>query len=303
MELIREMDSYEEKNKFLIKIISYFNDSETKALEKFLQTCDLKKFYEELDETGIIVRIPPLWDDIAMFKRLRTFYDENDWIKPYDVYVKNFDRYIKILKPLVVGDMYILKLKQSSAKGLIARSTGSISRRGLPVKTKKPHKEPYSKTPIRIGDGENNNLTISIPPAIIAKMHLFYRSSIKGRQELGKALSKDIEGLTKMEVDETMTNRNVEILNAYFKFTGFKLQFRDNKMNFKVLNNRKLTMKEIDEGKFLVGNERDFLKEELRQEIIRAPKDLSKFKVRSVKEAKADLELKVNELMSKRYER
>lgn len=303
LERINQMTDYKEKNEFLVKVVSYFNEKEAEALEDFLKRCDLEKFYKNLNETGIIIRIPPLWDEKSLFERIRRFYAENDWIKPYEVYMKRFGRWVKVMKDLYVGDMYILKLKQSSSKGLIARATGSISRRGVPVKTKKPHKEPFSKTPIRLGDGENNNLSIGIPSALIAKMHLFYRSSPVARQELGKMLSSNVEGLSTMEVTDLMTNRNVEILNAYFKFLGVKLSFKDRNMHFTVVDNKTVRMKEIDVGKYFVGTDLDFIKEGLRQEIVNSPKDPSVFKVRNTEEARKELDLKVEELFKKRYKK
>ncbi len=303
LERINTMTSYKEKNEFLVKIVSYFNEEEAKNLEKYLKKCDPERFYEQLNETGIIIRIPPLWDDIPTFSRIRKFYEENDWIEPYEVYMKRFGRWVKVMKDLYVGDMYILKLKQSSSKNLIARATGSISRRGVPVKTKKPHKEPFSKTPVRLGDGENNTLSIGIPPALIAKMHLFYRSSPAARQELGKALSTHVEGLSEMEATELMSNRNIEILNAYFKFLGVRLAFRDKDMHFTVVNNKKVSMKEIDVGKYFVGTDADFIREGIRQEILKAPKDLSTFKVRTTEEARSDLDKRVDSVFKKRYKK
>ena len=80
-------------------------------------------------------------------------YKDYDFIKPVDVYINKWGRKIKIMKPLIVSDLYMIKLKQSSKKGFSARSTGSLNRRGIPDKSykNKVHQDLYSSTPIRIG--------------------------------------------------------------------------------------------------------------------------------------------------------
>src|SRR5690606_8609072 len=110
-------------------------------------------------------------------------------------------------------------------------------------------------------------------------------------------------GLTDLEITELMTNRNVEILNAYFKFIGTKLDFKDRYMHFTVVNDKKMSMREIDVGKYFMGTDKDFIKEGIRQEIMKAPKDLSVFKVRTTEEARSEMDKRVEEVYKKRYKK
>lgn len=234
VEKLKTLSKVKDKEELLVKIVSSFNEKQGKKLKEYLGKLSSEKkkeFLEDVEKEGIYIHNPPLWEDIPMFDKLRKIYEEFDWIKPYDVYVNRFGRKIKVLKPLVVGDMYVIKLKQTSKKNFMARSTGSLSKRGTPDKSskEKENQELYSKTPIRIGDQENMNSAIGVPMEIIAQLHLFYRNSVLGRRYLGKQISKNIDTLKDIKLDPEFTNRNVEILQAYFKTLGIKLEFSDEK--------------------------------------------------------------------------
>lgn len=217
----------------LLRTIWYFNEDQANVLEKYLASLSGKQLTDFIDgikrSQKIYVHIPPLWEKEALFDRLWKLYDEFDWIEPYRVYVQKFGRKIEIMKRLVVGDMYVIKLKQTSKKGFSARSTGSLSKKGVPEKSNKAktHQELYSKTPIRIGDQENVNSAIGVSTNLIAQLHLFYRSSPIARRQLGEKLMTKIKEIEDFTYQPEFTNRNVEILQAYLKAMGLKIEFSD----------------------------------------------------------------------------
>ena len=131
------------------------------------------------------------------------------------------------MKPLIVGAEYIIKLKQTAKKNFSVRSTGYLSQKGLPDKSNKSkhNQQLYSTTPIKIGRDENNNLAIGIDSRTLAKFHLFYRSSPAARREVGKLYTQDPLNFKKFKIKKRFKNRNVEILNAYFKSEGYRLNF------------------------------------------------------------------------------
>lgn len=264
------MDSLEEKEKLLLRIVWYFNDKQEKELRKYLNSLtkeQKEEFFESIQREGIYIHNPPLWEAIPLFDRLRDLYKEFDWIKPYDVYVNRFGRRIKVMKPLVVGDMYVIKLKQTSKKGFSVRSTGSLSKKGVPEKSNKAkdHQELYSKTPIRIGDQENINSAIGVPMDIIAQLHLFYRSSVLGRRHLGKKLAKKIKEIDHIEYLPEFTNRNVEILQAYLKAMGLRIEFSDDKMYIDICTDE-IKDFELDDVLF-IGTKEEFEDMKLEYEI------------------------------------
>jgi len=233
-ERLKIMNDLKEKEKLLFKIINYFNDKQADSLHDYykrLAKVDKEDFFEDIIERGIFVHIPPLWEDRSLFDRLNDIYKEFTWIKPYDVYVNRFGRKIKMLKQLIVGDMYVIKLKQTSKKGFSVRATGSLSKRGVPEKSNKAknHQELYSRTPIRIGIDENLNTAIGVETEEIAKIHLFYRSSVIGRRDLGERLTTNIKEVKEFKYSPEFKNRNVEILQAYLKAMGLKIDFEEDK--------------------------------------------------------------------------
>lgn len=230
---INELDNLKDKESLLFDIIGRFNKKQLDDMRvyyKKLSTKDKKEFFRNIVENGIYIHEPPMWEDKPMFDKLREIYRDYDWIKPVDVYVNRFGRKIKILKPLIIGDLYMIKLKQTSKKGFSARSTGALSKRGVPDKSYKArdHLELYSQTPIRIGDQENVNSIIGVDPALIAKLHLFYRSSVIGRRSIGTRLATSIKPIKDFKYIDDFKNRNVEILQAYFKAMGIKIVFDEN---------------------------------------------------------------------------
>lgn len=74
-------------------------------------------------------------------------------------------------------------------------------------------------------DQENINSLIGVSPEDVAKLHLYYRSSVIGRRDLGKELTTTIKALKDFKKSNRFTNRNVEILQAYFKAMGLRIRF------------------------------------------------------------------------------
>ena len=270
VERMKTLKTNEQRDELLLRMINYFNEKQAAKVADYLKTCgdeDYKSFYDDVYERGMIIHIPPMWDDTPLFERLTKIYQNETWIKPYDVFVKKFGRFIKIMTPMIVGDMYVIKLKQSSKKGMSARSTGPILRKGVPAKTKKyqEHQDVYSKTPIRIGGDENNNISIGMGTDMVAKMHMLYRSSVIGRQVLGRELATNLL-IDDVKLDKKVTNRNVEILNAFLKTLGLRLRFVDTQINVKPMTSE-IRAIVTDSGEINIGNDKDFARQVFIEEI------------------------------------
>ena len=255
------LTSVKDKENLLFDIVSRFNNdqcSEMKKYYKTLSTKDKKEFFDNVIANGIYIHMAPMWEKEPIFDKLRNIYRDYDWIKPMDVYVNRFGRKIKILKPLIIGDIYMIKLKQTSKKGFSARSTGALSKRGVPDKSYKArdHLELYSQTPIRIGDQENINSIIGVDPSLIAKLHLFYRSSVVGRRSIGDKLATSIKTINDFKYAPDFRNRNVEILQAYFKAMGIKIEFDEKMMEIPVELG---DIKSFDiDGQYFIGTQTEF---------------------------------------------
>lgn len=109
-------------------------------------------------------------------------------------------------------------------------------------------------------DQENINSIIGVDPVDIAQLHLFHRSSVIGRRELGKELVSTIKPLKDFKISPDFKNRNVEILQAYLKSMGLKLEFLGETYDIPIKSDR-LESYTTDEGLFIgtVGEYDDYM--------------------------------------------
>ena len=234
---ISELKTMDEKEALLFKFMSFFNDrgmyDKLKKYYAALTEDEKVDFYEDIKKYGVFISIPPLWEKEPLYDRLKRMYKEFDCIEPKKtLYINKFGRKIKMMRPIVVGDQYIIKLKQSSKKGFSARSLGFVNMKGLPDKTSRmrDNLQIYSTTPIKNGIDDCNNMNIGVDSYDIAKMHLFYRNSVIGRREWTKLLTDDPLDFEDLKVEAKYTNRNVEILNAYLMCCGKGIVFPGDKV-------------------------------------------------------------------------
>lgn len=231
-DIVAQLKTNKEREKIFFHFISFFNDrgfaDELKAYYKGLSTKGKAEFWDDIIQHGITITIPPLWEKEPLFHRLQRLYQEMPEVNPkQDVYIKKFGRTIKMMRKLVVGEMYIIVLKQSSKKGFSARSLGFVNMKGLPDKTDRMRNnlQIYSTTPIKNGIDDCNNMNIGVDSYEIAKMHLFYRNSVIGRREMKKLLTDSPFGIEDFDMKPEYTNRNVEILDAYLMCRGQAIVF------------------------------------------------------------------------------
>ena len=238
---ITNNDHLKEMEKILFDIVGTFNEEQRERMYVgFKETCKTKKakqeFFKNVMDEGIYIHIKAFWHKENLYDAAKACYDKYPWIKPYEVYF--FDtiskRWVKQINEQIVGSMYIMVLKQNSKKGLSVCATAPINKRGVPDKTDsaKKHKSIVQHTPIRAGIQESINNMISLSNYDLAKLHMLYRSSPIARRELGTTI---IENYGKgepveVEITDKMTNRNVEILDAYLNVMGFGLEYENDEL-------------------------------------------------------------------------
>ncbi len=240
-DLISQEKTNAAKWKLLKNFMKYFNErGEADSLEEYykdLNTKEKEEFWKDVESGNIFMNYPPMWEGMPAIDKIQKICEEFN-IPVDDVYVHMHGRNIKIMRPIVVGYKYMLKMKQDSEKNFSARSTGSLSQQGVPEKSNKirTNEMLYSTTPIALGRDENNNLGIGVEPFMLCKMHLFYRTSPFARRQVGKMYTNNILDFKKFKIKPGYRNRNVEILNAklkslgaeiYFPFEGTTVQFND----------------------------------------------------------------------------
>lgn len=229
---IKTLETNDQRAALVFTMIKHFNTRQATEMGEMYSKLSVEgkeEFIQDIYDKGIYVHIPPFWHERPLFDVINEIYDIYEWLTPYKAYIKKNGRYRPIMNDLIVGEMYIIRLKQTASKGLSTRSVGGVNLIGVPVKDAqaKENKILYSKTPCRLGIDEVLNLLIGMDPYDLAKMNMSYRSSIEGTHDLPVQLLKQgmIESLRD---DDKVINRNVEVFNAYLKTMGYKLQEAEN---------------------------------------------------------------------------
>ena len=268
---MQEMDTDNKRFKHLQKYLKYFNEREEldqlTTYYKGLSTRQRKQFWEDIYQYGIYINYPPMWDSKPAIEKLEEIHKEFG-IEREQLFIRKWGRVIPLMHKLIVGEKYMLKLKQTSEKNFSARSTGYLSQKNVPEKSNKvkSNENLYSTTPITIGRDENNNLGIGVDPFILAKTHLFYRTSPIARREIKKTFTKDALKFKKFKIKRGFTNRNVEILNAKMKSLGLEIRFPFDGLRLNVQDNSYHTY--TWKGKTYIRT-RDEMREILLDELLR----------------------------------
>jgi len=147
----KTMKSLKERANFIIEYITDVNKTQGEFVRSEydkMDSSEKKEFIKDLCENGIMIHQPPFWDNVN-FDELKELYNKYDFIKPYECTINGK----KIKKPLIMGDLYFLRLKHDPSSKLSARSTSFLNMKRVPSKSKsfKKKQELYSKTPIRLG--------------------------------------------------------------------------------------------------------------------------------------------------------
>lgn len=204
---------------------------------RFIDLESKRNFIEEIEKEGFYIKKTPFSN--IRYDTIKRIYEAFPWIKLYDVYINRFGMKKKMMNKMVVGEMYMYLLKQTSNKNFSARSTGRLNKKNLPEKSsdKKNNREVISTTPIKIG--EAYNLFNSISGMTLAEFNIFMRSSPLGAKSLSAILGADDNPMkvSKLKVKKEYLNANALMLNAYLMALGLRLNFKCKKNNFEVVTN------------------------------------------------------------------
>lgn len=231
---IKSLKTLEEKEAVFFKFLSIYNEEQTERVrEDYLAENKTKKekmkyFTDYVEVYGIFTHIESFWHKKLMWDSINEVYDTFDFLKPYRIYFwqKDTQRWARQIRDEYVGRMYVMKLKQSSKKGLSVRSTGPVNNYGLPDKSDDAKKFiiRHSNTPVRVGRQEMENQLMFMDPKYIVKEFLFHRNSPIARMELGTQLMEKYNGVYDIEATGFMTNKNVEMLAVHLLQMGYELQ-------------------------------------------------------------------------------
>ena len=237
-----------------------------------LSTAEKKVVIDEAISDGIYINQSPVKETKPIFYRIKDILDKYNWIQPDYIYIKDGNgRKIKTLSRHWIGDMYIIKLKQSDRRGFSGRSTGTVDIKGLPTRSfkSKNHMEKHSDSAIRFGEFETLNFSIGVPTEDIALFNSVYRTSIKGREQLVKSMfnfdGKDNKNNVK--IDSAYTSRVAEIFAVFFKSLGLEIDFINDDDVVKGYDNQEIKLHTTDEGETILCTDYEFFLRERYNEI------------------------------------
>jgi hypothetical protein len=134
-------------------------------------------------------------------------------------------RSVKAARPMYVGKIYNYRLKQFAEEKFSVTSLSPINTKGLNTRSKagKNCEEPFTRTPVMLGNMEALNLT-HVGIEYVIQLIMLYSASPNARALFEKLLIGDPTNID-IRLDETSVNRNAEIIAALMKTMGMKLEF------------------------------------------------------------------------------
>ena len=146
--------SLAEQENMLFKFIRIWNEGQEEKMHKDFDKLNEKgkiAYINDAIENGILIHQNPMWETCPIFYRCQNLLREFPFIQKDTCYVRKWGRDYKVLSKYFVGQMYMLKLKQSDRRGFSARSTGALDSKSLPTRSfkSKSHLERISSSCIR----------------------------------------------------------------------------------------------------------------------------------------------------------
>lgn len=246
-EKMSTFENLKDKRELLFKFIKLVNPKQFESMSSYYETLDEKgkiHFILDSEKNGIYIHQPPFWDNIGL-DVINLIYKEFDWIEGYDCYINFHGRKVKMLNKVIVGEKYILKLKHDPLSKFSARSMGHLSpTTDTPCKSmgSKNNIELHSKTPIRFGEMEINNMSLNKNMTEMRRMVMMYSSSNKARRDTKVLYTDNVLDMQKIDIGDAR-NKNADILAVYLKSIGTTLKFKVNskyKKIFKRVRTRKI---------------------------------------------------------------
>lgn len=240
---IKTFKTLAEKEEMVFKFLSMVNDEHYNFFYRMYSSFDRKvvldgktirllapgakeEFIDDVEKNGFYLVKPP--HSCIRYDAIKELYKEFDFIKPLPVYIDIFGmKKRRVILDAVIGDKYMLILKQNPNKNFSARSTFRVNRANLPAKdvTKRTNRSSYARSPIRLS--EIYNLMGPVSGRTMSEFNIFMRSSTLGRKSLESILATNSNplGLKKLKVKDNHINANADIFNARLRSIGLRINY------------------------------------------------------------------------------
>lgn len=299
-ERMATLKTRDEKESLLFEIVEMLNKKQKESMYLTYKNLSSEKKDDYIDKCineGIHIHEIPIWEDTPIFYSLENILNKYDWLTPYTIYQKKWGQVFETMTKMYVGEMYMIRLKQTSERGFSARSMGAINMKGLPERSYKNRNgtELNSDTAIRSGEFETITLNIGLSPEEIAVFHAYYRTSINARQDLTTSIFKTGK---KLKIDDSYTNRVAELFSVIFKSLSLEIQMLDEDDEIRSLDSKIINEHTLEDKTYLM-TDYDFYLFKIRKTV--KEKVLDQYPIISEKllDQKIDEEMKHIELLMK----
>ena len=209
----------------LEKYMYFFTKRQHQEFVKFTDSLtdeEKLEFVKEVFETETLyIEQPPFYDTVG-YEGLNAIYDEFGIEK---ITVEGIE------SPMIVGDVYYIKLKHEPFGKMSVRSAKHLSIAGVPIKNSNGFKtniDHHGSTPIRFGEQETENILTCNHPEAVDKLYRLYATNEKDRANLITTLAtqKDPLAIPEVELDDS-NSKPASVLRAYLEILGLEIEDED----------------------------------------------------------------------------
>lgn len=217
----------------ICEFIEILNPEEANYLRDTMSALDDQAIIEYIESIilndGIMISLRPM-TDIITIDTIAKIHEQFGWLRPYTISSPIIDsngnlRYVKAIRPLYCGKMYMYRLKQYAEEKFSAVSLSSTNLRNENSRNKsnKVYKSLHTNTPIRFGEMETNNLGHMGTEYVVINLML-HSTSPNARRRMESLLTGSPYEID-VKLDDKSVSRSAENLNVYLKTIGLKLEF------------------------------------------------------------------------------
>lgn len=216
---IKEASTRTEKEDWYFNYVTMINSKQGTFTKEFYDTLsdeDKDTFLKQAEDV-IYIHQEPFFNKTD-FELLCDLYDTYDFVKPFE--------FEGINTPLIMGEMYFLRLKHDPIGKMSARSTGFENLKNSPSKDRayKFKKSNISKTPIRLGNMEILNLLLTSDSKSLGQLLSSYSTNEDGKTELLKALLTRDPYDINVDLTDIDRNETQKLVDSLLFNLGLKLE-------------------------------------------------------------------------------
>jgi DNA-directed RNA polymerase beta subunit len=221
IEAIKATDNLMERENEFFSFMKIVNKEQYDFMESdfiIMNRAKKEQFFEDMINNGVYIHQAPFTGNTSMKDFEKIYKQKPHLVKKY--------KFNNIEKPMVMGDLYFIRLKHESSNKASARSTALNNIKYLPSKStlKKEKKILLSQTPIRLGEMEVTNLLIPKRGDLVEKLLKSYSTSEEDR----KALITDLlKSTNPFEMKTHLTEEysiNRQILQKYLNILELEIE-------------------------------------------------------------------------------